>query len=418
MTKHVFLMDVTRHKGPVQGVLQTARTHAESFSDRNVIWFHAPTLSLPQIDGEEHIATEPDGLLPSLIGRLQSLAAADNETKFHVISYDGSTLRAIAALKWPASRLKTDSFSSLKRALGATSNSEFAAAVASYEPMPVEEATKLTQAVLRDAGHTSSATALLQNRLRGILTRRDIRAAKNPYMHRSKTLISDIVDVGLREGWLGQRSLSAAPGTEAIWFIEPAASAAQYAHKPLNEAARAAEEKTNKIVTYLKEKRLYAPKDIRDLVLESLLKVEVEGLTISKLFRAATSLAQQAATSQGINFEHWRPAVDSVTNLAIMAGIFFDVDGRVIGDNFSARGTVVSKVKPEAIDACDGCLVVAMIAGIPGLTNRDAPAIAHAIFKEAPAKISQDDMIDRVHDVLSQLGGKLDQSADGVLSVI
>jgi hypothetical protein len=419
MTKHVFLMDVTRHKGPMQGILQTARAHAGSFQESKLIWFHAPTQTIEAVEGEEYIVSEPDTSLDILTSKLQALSSnGEAEALFHVMSHDGATLRGAAALKTPNVKLKTESFASLKRSTLESANSSFAAGIAQYEPLPLDEAVQLTQEVLKALGHTSFEKPLLLNRLRGVLERRDRRAHKNPYMYKSKSLITDIVGLGLKDGWLGRRLLSSLPGTEAIWLIESNAAANDEKVQPINEAAKRAEEKTHAIVSYLKSKRLYAPKDIRDLILKQLLLVELNEVSVSKLFRFASVAAQKVALSDGLTFEHWRPAVDSITNLAIRAGIFLDVDGRVIADTFASRGTIVGKVKPDVIDVCDGCLLVATIEGIQGLTTRDAPSIAHAIFKEAPIKISQDDMIDRVHDVLSQLAGKLDQDADGKLSVI
>ena len=111
--------------------------------------------------------------------------------------------------------------------------------------------------------------------------------------------------------------------------------------------------------------------------------------------------------------------MDSITNLAIRAGILLDVSGRVIPDTFASRGTIVGKVDQGAVNACDSCLLLEAVRSVSGLVpNQDAPAITHALFKEAPSRVTQEDMIDRVHDVLSTLNGKLDQDKDGALLVI
>lgn len=212
--------------------------------------------------------------------------------------------------------------------------------------------------------------------------------------------------------------MSEQPGTESIWLINQGVVRQAETKPPRSEANQKAHEKTIAIISYLKSKSLYAPKDIRDLLLRQLLEIPSLELPVAKLFRSVSTMAQAKALTEGLSFEHWRPAVDSVTNLAIKAGVLLDSASAPILDSFTARGTTVVKVEADIINKCDCFLMVTIIDGIPGLTTRDAPSIAHALFKEAPSKISQDDMIDRVHDVLSQLAGKLDQGQDGILTVI
>ena len=65
MTKRVFLIDITRHMGPLQPAVQAARAHAETFSPSRVVWFRSAAQIIDKVEGEEQIAAaaEVEGVM-------------------------------------------------------------------------------------------------------------------------------------------------------------------------------------------------------------------------------------------------------------------------------------------------------------------------------------------------------------------
>jgi hypothetical protein len=428
MSKHVFLMDITRHKGPMQNLISSARAHADRYSPESVIWFHHPSQIVGQLSLNEQVEAVPNELsAAAIVEKIRSLSSNGSaNSTFHVMSYDIGTLTSAIELNSPELVVTSKNLASIKREFKPSRIIPAASLVPKVNKgsMPVDEAIVLTKALLLKYGHTSEATPLLQLHLRNLLSARDPRALRNRANPRSVSLIKEVVEAGLEQGWLRRKLLNGRSGTEAIWLAEPVPtlvkSTLEVVVTPIRSAAaQKAEDRTQSIVQALKDRGFYSPKDVRDLVLGELRKA-VDGsnsLTVNQVFRKASLAAQQVAADNGKTFSHWHPAVDSILRTTLAAGVLIGVDLKPIPSGFASRGFAVGSVSENVIDECDAFLLAETIRSIPTLTERDATSIAHAIFKQAPSEVDRDEMIDRVYEMLAKLGNRIEEAKDGTLSV-
>lgn len=206
MTKHVFLIDVTRHKGPMQTVMQTARAHAESFPEFKLLWFHSSHQRVEGQGDEDLVLTSPTSLISAISNKINELNSnGASGAVFYVFSHDGFTLRAATKLATPNLRVQTSSIAAIKRLAAAPESQTRFQYQANPSELPLSEAAEHTRSILNKFGHSSPKDALLQNRLRGLLATQDSRARKNPRSLQSQSLIRDIVALGIKGGLAGIR---------------------------------------------------------------------------------------------------------------------------------------------------------------------------------------------------------------------
>lgn len=101
MMKNVFLFDITRHIGPVQSLMGSAQRYVSSWAPDRVEWFAFQDQALssdlqpssPNVVNTVSAAGE--GLWTTIENRIRHLSGDGFAgATFHILSYDGSLLRA------------------------------------------------------------------------------------------------------------------------------------------------------------------------------------------------------------------------------------------------------------------------------------------------------------------------------------
>lgn len=429
---HVFLIDVTRHMGSLQSLISSARAHMEGFAPREVRWYCHSQQTISPMDGE--VIETVDGVSQST--RMQELVTRGVDGRpanstFHILSYDAYALSRLGMLNSQNLRVVTLHLGAFgARSATATQQVQRTPPAGTGAGFLTDfEAIELAKKVLADGHHDSPQRALRQTQLRALMSSVDSRARKN-LDPRSATLVRAVVANGLAQGWLGRDTINGQSGTEMIWLKGSNAAVLPAGNGPISvsreeQAEKATEDdkghkRTQEMIQVLKRKGIYSPKDIRDFIFEAvkrLIEEEHRQLTTTQLFREAMAAAEAAAKERGIQFPFWYAAAQGVKEMMLLAGVLRDTDGNAIRPGFQSRATQVSSLQREFVGECEGLLLKEVLNGLGNVTQRDATAIAHALFKEAPDKSTRDQMSERLDDLFAKMAMVIVESDTGVLTV-
>jgi hypothetical protein len=443
MAKHVFLLDITRHGGPVQTMVGSARALFSSFQPAVVEWISLADQSVHPLAGEEvGVVPSPASARAYIENRINLLSVADEYT-FHVFSYDSAVLNRAGVLNTPsrvvcpvhlvmldqehkgpprpftASQIITRNESTIGAHPGALKSSE---------------AAELAKRVLSKHGHVSKETALKQTRLRKLMSDEDPRAEKRLGDPQSVKLITYLVSAGLRDGWLEQGTIDGKSGTEVLWLRSakplpeslpslsaPATSVAGVPVVATQVTTDKGQRRTDQIIQCLKDAGIYAAKDIRDYIFKAAhakVASSTPALSLAQLKRKTLVAAEEAAVSAGVSFKFWYVATESVFKLMLLAAVLVDENNLTVMLGARARLAKVTAIRPDFVSTCELFLLQYVLNKLQDITERDCTALAHALFKEAPSKTTRDKMLDQVDQLFEKLGDRLLEDDDGALSVV
>lgn len=446
--KHVFLLDVTRHIGPVQGVIGPAQAYVSEFNPEIVRWFL--TTAQKAEDGTSNLdVVEIQGYsaLDQVDAAIRSLSSTDGRV-FHVLSYDKKVLLAAADMNRPDTVVSQLSLTALPNS-GAIrspvivhpSSGDFSSAVGNRRPavavlrsstasspsLSAEEAAVLTRQLLAEGRHDCMDRALHQTQLRpSLVGMSQGRARRNSDDVRSVSLISDVVKIGLTEGWLEQFTLDGKSGTERIYLKAPIQAGAQTpavkASGVQTDVVSRSRARTTEFIKCLKDRYIYSPKDIRDLFFAALkersAELAKEPTKAGKLIHITMTQAQEGAQKEGIEFQFWLPAADAILEMMLAAGVLIGADGKTaIPPSAHARAEQVSSIASDFVDKCEKFLLEYLISTKGNVTVRDRTAIAHALFKVSPEKKQVFELPERVDELLMLLRDRISQRSDGQLAL-
>jgi hypothetical protein len=259
-----------------------------------------------------------------------------------------------------------------------------------------------------------------------------VRLALNPADFASRTLISDVVNDGIRNGWLQRFKLDNKSGTERIYLavastptpvqlpqVPAQISSPQVA--PATQDKDKGRERTLEMIAALKHRRIYTGKQIRDYIFTALRSAMEQPnlipLSTSQLVRQVCSAAEAQAKADGVSFTFWYAASDASFEMMLHAGVLLDENGKPIPSGIGSRGTKVHRIVPNFEDRCEVFLLEFLIKTLGNISSHDRTALAHSLFKVAPDKKSIYDMQDWVDELLVMLQDRISESEDGVFVV-
>ena|GEM_PF-1740297 len=215
MLKHVFLIDVTRHLGPVLHVADAVRAYSARFEPAVTEWFGKPAqFSAIGTEGTHfHQVGFETNLYQKISARIDALAADGySDAIFHVLSHDGHLLNAATKLSGASRTVTCAGLGAVVREAKDGGSPRRVQALVSTETssssIPLSEAIELTKKLLAEQNYISSDRALKLSSLRGLLVQRDSRARVHRFDLNSTKLISNIVQDGRTKGWCQGRSKS------------------------------------------------------------------------------------------------------------------------------------------------------------------------------------------------------------------
>ncbi len=436
MANHVFLLDLTKHNSgsDVQSLVDSVRRYIHDFKPHHVEWF----LNLYQqmnAGGDTVNKTSKYGpvLWRAIEERIRKIARdlSGGALVFHVLSYDGVILMSAAGCTSPEFAVTTLNLSAVGRY---TPQRSQAATADSPSAMTLVEAVQLAKSVLLQGRHTNQDNALWLNRLRVLMTDRDRRAGKDPSNPASDRLIQSIVNDGMEKGWLRQTKRPGQAGTELIWIVQDTAaehtsSDPESAHGDIpatgpvqNDATDSGGEaeryvRTQEFVDCWKRRHIYCPKPIRDLLFQAVQEIldeETQGITVAKL----TSKARQRAENICTNFTYWQSATEGLANALVASQVLLTAEKVPVPIGIECWGSHVASLADNFRDRCEAFMVYFAVKALKNVNfYRDRIHLAHALLKEGPSGRSIDELMERVSLLVSSLGGKIEISEDGMLSV-
>ena len=451
--KHVFLLDLTGHDGPVQGAISPAQDYLSSFKPELTKWFVTQAQKL-EAEGQalEFVEAVGQSVSPQIKDVIETLAADDR--LFHVLSYGSGVLLAATALNGPGRMVTSLSLNFLVRRASAPVPPRPPEAFPTPTPRPsyfvyrgggagprgpntLADAIEATKRILQSGGYNSPTRALLQMQLRPRLV--DVigdKARKDPRDPGSASLISDIVRIGRTEGWLEQASLGRS-GTERIYFIAqssaPQVTASVHASPPVPRLSpiqvpqpalpelSGGRARTAQIKKCLKDRHIYSPKDIRDLFFAALREsdplLRSEPLTAGRLLGRAMCRSKELAKEQNVSFKFWSHAADAMLETTLAAGVLIGQDAKALKQ--TARADLVSSVDTDLVNRSEKYLLKYVIATLGDVRLSDRTALAFALFKESPTKREVFEMQQRVDELVAALilTGEVSEGVDGLLTV-
>ena len=433
--KHVFLLDLTRHLGPVQDIVGPAQEYLSKFTPEVIKWYLKPDqVGQNGLPAKDTVRVEDNVLISRLIEQdLRSLESADRA--FHVLSDNPSVLFAAARATDPQLLVSTLHFASIRTgakpasATVSSHNSTLPSSTAQGEPpqLLLKEALALTKNLLAQGHHTTPETALPQTQLRGLLSEATKGRARKTAHPKSRSLISDIVRMGVSEGWLRQVTLGGRSGTERLFLqvaemsnAVPASTRATELSKPA-ETVSVSKTRTQSMIKCLKDRFIYSPKDVRDLLFAA---VRVQKLDLKDapkkaglLLHGALAAAKSEASHQDIEFLYWGAAADAFMEMMLAAGVLRTADDTSLKPSPYARTEMVSAISEDLEDRCEAYLLEYLISKMADITLRDRLALAHALFKVSPQKKQAFELQDRVDEVLAVLRDRVSERSDGCLAL-
>ena len=426
MSNHVFLIDVTRHKGQVESVVNSALSYARSFEPAKVEWFcvasQAPVVTAV-VPAEDGTVNSADLVGPELwkVMHAKLLALSHNgngSATFHVLSYDKQVLMAADGLSSKDLTVRSYSLASIRTAQRTGGAPRAFVAAPRSGSISVAEAVELTKKILAEAGAVSADSALLVSALRPLLVKRDKRAAKIVGDAGSVRLSSEILADGRINGWMGLEVPFA--GGERIWLLSTGTvqkSASLIAVPPeagtapepkLPERPDRGKQRSEMMVKCLKDRGVYSPKQIRDYFFSEIEAIRKQpgalSMTVSQLVRQVRTRAEERAKAEGVEYGFWPVAADAILEMLLAARTLIGTDSQAIRPGIHARGANVSSIRENFQDACESFLLQTVISELKDVTVHDRTSLAHALFKLGRDKGSIESMQDRVDFLFNRLG--------------
>ncbi len=447
MPQHAFLIDLTKRYEDVAQVITDIREYSAAFNPIVMEW-------VAREDQKQLLATEkvhqaePGLELPARVKAIvqhMSQNGASGST-IHVVSLEGYVLAAVSSLNGPECCVVGHPMRSIEKNVG-RSPARVPAPLSNnrpYYPPPrpslssgrpeglsIEEAVALAKRVLREGGHTSSAHPLHQNSLRPQMVLRDGRAKKNQFDFTSRTLVSTIVEIGLREGWLRRDIYEGRSGYEYIWIeeeklhaspvgptLQPAAPRQQTptpiadSHAALaaaeehpvrsatdkkQEASPASDEKPHprklnyretapgQMEFFLREEEIGSPASARPFLFAAVRQVLAENPTDKdggQLWSEVSQIASKAAEGK-TRVTDWDRTTECFLNMLFGASLLSDEREQPIPRDYSRWSTKVkSHVKEDFELRAEAYLAYRIIVRRGGIQGREVPTLGLAIYQQ------------------------------------
>jgi len=328
---------------------------------------------------------------------------------------------------------------------------------ASEPSMSLEEAIKLAKEILREGGYTSPERALLQKDLRPQMIRRDRRAARHIGDPNSDTLLSDIVNAGLQEGWLKRfRKIPGKTGVELIYLTEPQttvvsidriprAETRQEAQPvptpslPIEVIAQAHQSESSTVSrppkhptratlfeATLSKARIGAIPETRDLLLDAveqaLSAARDKALTLEQVFAQALSLAKTLAAEQAYDAErNWPVAERCIRRLMLSAEVILDCEEKPLQDRIGSSSKCVGKLASEFRKVCSAYLAEYIIRHVEGFNyDDDTYYLSLTLFRRGKQRaVAAEDLKAKADEILAYLesAGRIHMGEDRVIKI-
>jgi len=172
--------------------------------------------------------------------------------------------------------------------------------------------------------------------------------------------------------------------------------------------------RSGQMVDCLRRESLYSEKRPRDLLfdaIEGLVAVR-PALMVSQLTRQAAAAARGRAEAANFTFANWDAAGRAVVNAMLTARALLDAEGRAIPPGITAQAAPAGGVRDGFRDITEAFLLEFLIRRLDNVTTRDHTALAHALFRQFDARVSRDELEDRVVVLLAQLAGRVTLKGD------
>ena len=169
------------------------------------------------------------------------------------------------------------------------------------------------------------------------------------------------------------------------------------------------------MIDCLRREWLYSEKRPRDLLfaaIEDVMK-QRSGMMVSQLAREATSLARERATAAGLTVDNWDATTRAVDEVAPRRG-------RAQPRAMARRSRSISRPRRRRLAASHPTSSIVRrptcsrvsIARLGDVTTSDHRALAHALFRQFDARVSVEEMEDRVVILLAQLADRISLVGD------
>lgn len=433
MRRDHFVVDIRRNRGDSRLLIELVRRFCSSFPGANVEWLVRPDQAhlLPSDHILGQAAQFDVSWTPRIRDRLIQIAQSDiTGGSLWVLSYDNMVLAEAQSLRLANMDVSHKHLSELIKTASANlspqlnssrlpSNFPATTALAEYRPLTLAEAATLAKDVLRQGRHCSRETALSQKDLRPLMRAIDSRAEKRFNDPTSATLIANVVDTGLQEGWLRRfRRVPDKTGTEALYLVEPEAQsiasvqstptppayvqAVPLTPLPLttgptantfranpegppigavssepNSARRKFPNRASEFETVLKTARIGSIPETRELFFDAIEAIVAEQtdqhLLVPELFAEASKRAQVKAAEYGyVSEKNWVIAQRCIQRLALYAEVL-QSDTGTIQDKIGCNSTRVVRLVPNFRRVCEGRMAVLIIRQLGGISYDDDP---------------------------------------------
>ena len=275
--------------------------------------------------------------------------------------------------------------------------------------LTMEEAEKLAQAVLQAGHHFSKGSGLPQKDLRPRMAALDSRAARRFGDPASETLITNLVDQGLQQGWLKRfRRIPERTGTETLYLVENVPSPSPdttNAHdlvraisqgsevsttsdkqadlQPLGARAEEASgckgkkhpNRATEFEAILSKARIGSMPESRERLFECVAGILTENkgaLPLLELFRRAVARAQESAERDGYSAEKNWPVVQMcLRRLMLRSNVLLDSEGQPICDKIGSNAKEVASLAPDFCRMCEAYLIEHILENSGGVNYDD-----------------------------------------------
>jgi hypothetical protein len=447
MPQHAFLIDLTKRYEDVAQVITDIREYSAAYNPIVMEW-------VVREDQKQLLATEkvheaePGLELPARIKTIvqhMSQNGASGST-IHVVSLEGYVLAAVSNLNGPECCVVGHPIRSIEKNVGRSpvwvptplsDNRPYyrppgpSLSSGRSEGLSIEEAVALAKRVLREGGHTSSAHPLHQNSLRPQMVFRDRRATKNQSDFTSRMLVSTIVEIGLREGWLHRQIYEGRSGYEYIWIEEdrqhptpvnpapqPAAPPQQTPAPIVNshadlpaakehpgpsatdskqEASPTSDEKTHpqkpnyrdtapgQMEFFLREEEIGSPANARPFLFAAVRQVLAEtpaDIDGGQLWSEVSQIASKAAEGK-TRVQDWDRTTECFLNMLFGANLLLDEREQPIPRDYSRwSAKVKSHVKEDFELRAEAYLAYRIIVRRGGIQGKELPTLGLAIYQQ------------------------------------
>ncbi len=172
--------------------------------------------------------------------------------------------------------------------------------------------------------------------------------------------------------------------------------------------------RSGRMIECLRSEWLYSEKPSRD-VLFSVIRHLVRDhppMMVAQLSREAAGRGRDVAARAGRTFDNAEAVTRAVVKTLLMSGALRSPDGDAIPFDVAAQAAVVGKLTDDFEDRAEAFLLEFVIGRLGDVTPGDHRALAHALFRQFNARVSIDELEDRVAVLLARLRDRIALAGD------